>query len=151
MTEQKRSITGLLGRSLWVIIAFGLSVFLAFIVLVILGSYSASEELREGYQPDGEMGPIVDILSMLFGGASFLMVVTPILTFMPAVLAVIVAEVIQVRNILYYLVAGGLSVAALPLLASTGDTGFNLHTLTIFATAGFCGGLLYWLMAGRNA
>ncbi len=151
MIEQKRTIAGLLGRTIWVIIAFGLAVALALIILLVLGSYSMGEELRGDYQPGDNMGYIVNLLSLLFGGASFLMVVTPVLTILPALLGVIVAEVIQVRNALYYLVTGGLSVAALPLLASTGDTGFNLQALTMFATAGFAGGLFYWLIAGRNA
>ena len=151
MSDKKRTIGGLLGRTFWVIIAFALAVALALIILLLLGSYSMGEELRGDYQPDDEMGYIVNLLSLLFGGASFLMVVTPVLTILPALLGVIVAEVIQVRSVLYYLITGGLSVAALPLLASTGDTGFNIQALTIFATAGFAGGLFYWLIAGRNA
>ncbi len=151
MTEKKRTITGLLGRTLWVIFAFCLAVSLALIILLLLGSYSMGEELRGDYQPDDDMGTIVNLISFFFGGASFLMVVTPVLSILPALLAVIIAEVIQVRNVLFYLITGGISVAALPLLASTGDTGFNLHALTIFATAGFAGGLFYWLIAGRNA
>ena len=144
-------MSGHIARALLVIIAFALAVVLALAVLMLLGSYSMGDELRDGYQPDDEMGMIVNLLSMLFGGASFLMVVTPTLTILPALVAVIVGEVIQVRNALYYIIAGGLSVAALPLLASPGDTSFNPHYLAIFATAGFTGGLFYWLLAGRKA
>lgn len=151
MTEKKRTIAGLLGRSLMVIVAFTLAALLAAIVLMLLGSYSMGEELRDGYQPDGEMAGLVSLLSMVFGGASFLMFVTPTLTILPALVAVIVAEVIQVRSLLYYLIAGGLSVTALPLLASPENSIYNPHYLAIFATAGFVGGMFYWLMAGRNA
>ncbi len=151
MTETKRSIAGLLARALMVAIAFVLAVAVAAIVLMLLGSWTMGDELREGYSPDGEMAVLVGFLSLLFGGASFLMFVTPTLTILPALVAVIIAEVVQVRNILYYLVAGGLSVAALPLLASPEGTSFNPQYLAIFATAGFCGGLFYWLLAGRNA
>ena len=151
MTEKKRTIAGLLGRTFWVIIAFGLAVLLALVILLMLGSYSMGEELRDGYQRDDEFGGIVKLVSMLFGGASFLIVVTPILTLLPALLAVIVAEVIQVRSPLYYIIAGGLALTALPVLASGADVSFNTHSLTIFATAGFSGGLFYWLLAGRNA
>ena len=151
MIDKKRSIGGLFARALMVIIAFTLAVLLATIVLMLIGSYSMGEQLRDGYQPDGDMGMIVNVLSMLFGGASFLMVVTPTLTILPALLAVIIGEVVQIRSALFYIVAGGLAVAALPILASPLDAAFNTHYLAIFATAGFSGGLLYWLMAGRNA
>ena len=151
MTDKNRSIGGLLARTLMVIIAFALAVLAATIVLMVLGSYTMGEELRDGYQPDGEMALIVNVLSMLFGSTSFLMVVTPTLTILPALLAVIIAEVAQIRSALYYIIAGGLAVVALPVFSSPGDAAFNTHFLTIFATAGFAGGLLYWLMAGRNA
>jgi hypothetical protein len=151
MSKNNRTLFGQFARALMVIIAFTLAVLLALIVLLALGTYSMGDELRDGYQPADEMGLVVNVLSMLFGGASFLMVVTPILTILPAFFAVIVAEVVQIRSVLYYTLAGGLSVAVLPILASPAETGFNSHYLAIFATAGFAGGWAYWLMAGRNA
>ncbi len=146
-----RSLSGYILRSVVVIIAFALALLLSMIVLMVLGSYSMGEELRNGVQPDDQLGVLVNILSMLFGGASFLMVVAPILTILPALLAVIIAEVAQIRSSLYYIVAGGLSVAVLPVLASDSGTAFNAQSLTVFATAGFVGGLVYWLLAGRKA
>jgi hypothetical protein len=61
----------------------------------------------------------------------------------------------RVRSWLYYVLAGGLSLAATPILAApeTAELSSILasHTMTIFATAGFAGGLLYWLLAGARA
>ena len=151
ITDKKRSPASLLARGLWVIISFTLAVGLALLLLVVLGGNVMGNELREGYQPEGELGTLVDILSMLFGGASFLIVLTPTLSLLPALIAVIIGEVAQLRSALYYIVAGGLAVVALPLLGSPADTSFDTQFLTIFATAGFAGGLLYWLLAGRNA
>jgi len=50
---------------------------------------------------------------------------------------------------------GGAALAAVPLLARVQQSGaFAMpeHTVwQVFATAGFAGGLVYWLIAGRNA
>ena len=151
MQPKNRTLAGHLGRALVVFMSFALAVLVALTVLLIIGSYSMGEELRDGYEATDEMGVIVNILSMLFGGASFLMVVTPILSIIPALLAAIIAEVVQIRALLYYLVAGGLAVTALPIIASPAQTSFDASNLAIFATAGFAGGLVYWLLAGRNA
>ena len=150
MTDQKRTIAGLFGRILWIIIAFCLAALIALLVLLVLGSIAMGEELRNGYLPGGDAEQIVGFLSLLIGGGSFLLVVAPALGILPALLAIIVAEVARIRNILYYIVAGGLSLAVLPVLASSGEVSLDAHSLAIFATAGFSGGLAYWLMAGRN-
>jgi hypothetical protein len=56
---------------------------------------------------------------------------------------------------MYYVLAGGAAMAAIPILAS--PRGDQLPAIpagqymTIFAAAGFVGGFVYWLLAGRNA
>ena len=64
---------------------------------------------------------------------------------------------------MYYVLAGGAALLAVPLLArAPGDlvvAPAELSTvalpsgqyMTIFAAAGFVGGFVYWLLAGRNA
>ena len=149
--DKKRSMAGLLARGIWVIIAFVLALGLALLLLAVLGSYTMAQELQDGYRPQGELGTLVELLSLLFGSASFLMVVTPILSLLPALVAVMIGEVVQLRSALYYIVAGGLSLVALPILGSPVHTPFDTQFLAIFASAGFAGGLFYWLLAGRNA
>jgi hypothetical protein len=87
---------------------------------------------------------------MLFAGT-----VGPALTALPALIAVVAGEVLRVRSWMYYVLAGGLSLAAIPILAApeTAELSSILasHAMTIFATAGFAGGLLYWLLAGARA
>ena len=64
-------------------------------------------------------------------------------------------EALRIRSWMYYVLAGGAAMAAIPVLAS--QRGGDLAALpagqymTIFAAAGFAGGLVYWLLAGRNA
>ncbi len=149
--EKKRSAAGLLGRGIWVLMAFVLALGVSALLLAVMGSFTMAEELRDGYAPQGELGTLVQLLSLLFGGASFLIVTTPILSVLPALVAVLVGEVIQLRSVLYYIVAGGLSLVALPILGSPNNTPFDTQFLAIFATAGFAGGGFYWLLAGRNA
>ncbi|MDX2155539.1 MAG: hypothetical protein SFW09_03430 [Hyphomicrobiaceae bacterium] len=77
-------------------------------------------------------------------------------TVVPSILVVIVGEVARIRSGLYYVLGGGMALAVLPLLAGTGTIGSGeiaglSASWPVFATAGFAGGLVYWLLAGRNA
>jgi hypothetical protein len=76
-------------------------------------------------------------------------------TLAPPLLLVVVGEVARIRSSIYYIVGGGASLAALPLLARSGSLGTALAEIgliwQVFATAGFVGGFVYWLIAGRSA
>jgi hypothetical protein len=56
---------------------------------------------------------------------------------------------------MYYVLAGGAAMAAIPVLASPRSEQLPAlpagQYMTIFAAAGFVGGFVYWLLAGRNA
>jgi len=56
---------------------------------------------------------------------------------------------------LYYLGGGGAALAAIPLLSHFGQSATfvlpNPAVWQVFATAGFAGGFIYWLLAGRRA
>jgi H+/Cl- antiporter ClcA len=78
--------------------------------------------------------------------------------FVPAVLLIVVAEVMRLRNLLYYAAAG--AVVGLTSffgsnvelrLENTTDVTPVFHPLQLAAAAGIVGGLAYWLLAGRNA
>ena len=77
------------------------------------------------------------------------------ITVIPALLMVIVGEIARIRSLAYYVGGGGLALAAIPLLARYGQGGAiaspDALVWQVFATAGFAGGLGYWLIAGRNA
>lgn len=77
------------------------------------------------------------------------------ITVIPALLMVIVGEIARIRSIIYYVAGGGLALAAIPLLARFGQAGAinapEAVVWQVFATAGFAGGFVYWLIAGRNA
>ena len=77
------------------------------------------------------------------------------ITIIPALLMVVVGEVARIRSFAYYVVGGGIALAAIPLLARYGQSGTidapEALVWQVFATAGFAGGFMYWLIAGRNA
>jgi len=73
----------------------------------------------------------------------------------PPILVIIIGEVARIRASTFYMVGGGASLAALPLLVRSGSFGADLANIgliwQVFATAGFVGGFVYWLVAGRSA
>ena len=78
--------------------------------------------------------------------------------FVPAVLLVVVAEVVRLRSLLYYAAAGAVVGLASYFgsnvelrLENTTDVSPAFHPLQLAAAAGIVGGLAYWLLAGRNA
>ena len=74
---------------------------------------------------------------------------------MPALLLVIIGEVARIRGALYYVIGGGAALAVVPLLARLGQPARVLElspvVWQVLATAGFAGGFVYWLLAGRRA
>ncbi|MGQ0671633.1 MAG: hypothetical protein ACT4N2_01965 [Hyphomicrobium sp.] len=80
------------------------------------------------------------------------------LSILPMLAVVIIGEVARIRSWLYYMIGGGVSLAVLPLLARIGQSGVEAAATAppatlwqVLATAGFVGGLVYWLIAGRTA
>ena len=147
----------MIGRLIWrglvVVVAFCVAVAVALVVLFALGAMWAGEELRAAAPPGDPIFAAEG--AAVFGVVLFAATVAPALTALPGLLAVIVGEVLRVRSWLYYVLAGGAALVAIPLLASASADGAfeSLHGayMTIFATAGFAGGFIYWLLAGARA
>lgn len=76
-------------------------------------------------------------------------------TILPVLALVIVGEVARIRSWLYYMAGGGAALAVVPLLARIGHADAAAlppaALWQVLATAGFAGGLVYWLVAGRRA
>jgi hypothetical protein len=76
-------------------------------------------------------------------------------TLVPALLVVIVGEAARIRSAVYYVVGGGAALAVVPLLLRIGQPGSAMELSStvwqVLATAGFAGGFVYWLLAGRTA
>jgi hypothetical protein len=142
------TVVGTIGRMIVVPIAFVLALIAAGFVFLTLGLETVTTELnREEFSPEGLRSAYV-VMSQGF-------VVASAMSLVPALLFVIIGEVARIRSLLYYMAAGGASLALAPVLSSY----IELNALTvpqagawqIAATAGFFGGFVYWLIAGRKA
>ncbi|HZQ14956.1 MAG TPA: hypothetical protein VFB31_19285 [Pseudolabrys sp.] len=78
--------------------------------------------------------------------------------FVPALLLIVVAEIMRLRSLLYYAAAGAVVGLTSYLgsdvelrLENTTDVTPVFHPLQLAAAAGIVAGLAYWLLAGRNA
>jgi hypothetical protein len=137
-----------LGRIIWVPLAFLVSAAVAGFVLVTLGLERVTQTLRGSGPAEDTIGSMIDLVGhgVLIASA---------FTVVPALLVVIVGEVARIRSSMYYVAGGGLAFAVVPLLARLGDGGGlampAVPVWQVFATAGFAGGLVYWLLAGRSA
>lgn len=135
-----------IGRLIWVPIAFLIAAAAAMFVLVTLGLETITHAVHN-LDSDETISAAFDVAwqsTLIATGA----------TIVPALLVVIIGEVARIRSWLYYLLGGGAALAAIPLIAriDPGTMTYSLPALWhVFATAGFAGGFVYWLLAGRNA
>lgn len=136
-------------RLLWVVLAFCVAVGIAAALLLLLGAVWVGAELRTIAPED----PVLQDAAPVFGMVLFAGTVAHALTALPALLAIVVGEALRIRAWMYYVLAGGAAVAAIPLLASPDNIAVlpSGQYMAIFAAAGFVGGFAYWLLAGRNA
>ncbi len=118
------------------------------LVLVTLGLERITQATQGRWQEGDPLNNIIDLVMqghLLVSG----------LTLIPAVAVLIIGEVARIRSMLYYVLGGGLALVAVPLLARYGEAGgiaaLPSAVWQVFATAGFAGGWVYWLLAGRNA
>ena len=138
----------MVGRLILIPVAVLLAALVSILVLVTLGLERLTQDTHVTWN-DGDM--IANLVELVTRG-QFL---ASGLTLVPVLAVVIIGEVARFRSMLYYVLGGGLTLVAVPLLARFGGTGdvSALPTVVwqVLATAGFAGGLVYWLIAGRNA
>ena len=132
--------------------SFCLAALAALAVLFALGAMWVGDELRAAAPQD----PMLHHgAAPVFGVVLFASTVAPALTSLPGLIAVVAGEVMRVRSWMYYVLAGGASLAAVPLLVGARNADLQAvassQYLTIFLAAGFAGGFIYWLLAGARA
>lgn len=135
-------------RIIVVPVAFVISALFAGLVLVTLGMERVTHAVH-GQHMD-ETDSVVAMFDLVTQGA----ILASGLTILPAFLIVLIGEVARIRSSLYYIIGGGVALVAVPLLAHFGSAGLVLPSPAVwqvFATAGFAGGFVYWLLAGRRA
>jgi hypothetical protein len=138
-------------RMAWVVTAFVIAALVALAVLLALGATWVGGELRAAAPND----PLLEQGWPLFGVVLFAGTVGPALTALPGLIAVVAGEVLGIRSWMYYVLAGGAALAAVPILGAPPSADLaqvaTSHAMAIFAAAGFAGGFVYWLLAGARA
>ena len=139
-------------RAVWRVIvlpiAFVLAAVATLVVIVSLGQERAVQALSARGPEKIPINAVVDLAALAMRLAS-------VYTLVPALLLVIVGEVARIRSALYYVIGGGIALAIVPMLTRVSQpmTVLELSPVVwqVLATAGFAGGFVYWLLAGRNA
>lgn len=138
----------MVGRLILIPIAFVLAAGAAAAVVVSLGLEHLTQAMH-----GQELGGTT--IETTFDVVAQLAALTSGLSIIPALAVVIAGEVGKIRSWLYYMIGGGAALACVPFLSRLGQQeAFVMPPATVWqvlATAGFAGGLVYWLIAGRNA
>ena len=111
-------ITRTILHALWAAIVFVFAVTVALGVLFMLGAAWVGDELRAAAPHDPMLRHGA---ASVFGMVLFVGTVTPALTVLPAAIAAIAGEALRIRSWMYYVLAGGAAMAAIPVLASPAE------------------------------
>ena len=137
-----------LGRIILLPIAFVLAAMATLFVVFYVGQGPVVQAISTRRPDELPVEAILDMVGMALRFAT-------VHTLVPALLLVIVGEVARIRSAVYYIVGGGVALAVVPLLTRMGQptTAVELSPVVwqVLATAGFAGGFVYWLLAGRTA
>jgi hypothetical protein len=146
-------IWSMLRRVAAVLFGFILAVIGATVTLFMLGAHWAAGEVT-AYAPDNA-DEISQTLNEWLGVVAFFLTVAPVMTLLPALAVVAAGEIARVRSVLYYILGGGIAAAVMPVIMAPPEVAaspsYSAQYFAIIATAGFVGGLVYWLVTGRNA
>jgi hypothetical protein len=137
-----------LGRIIMVPLAFILAALTTLFVILSLGQERVVQAMTGRGPDEATIGAAFDLLGLAVALVS-------VQTLLPALLLIIVGEVGRIRSAMYYVIGGGAALALVPLLSRLGEPsavlGLASAVWQVLATAGFAGGFVYWLLAGRNA
>ena len=137
-----------LGRIILLPIAFVLAAVATLFVVLSLGQERVVQAIGTRAPDQVPIDALLDIVGLALRFAT-------VHTLVPALLLVIVGEVARIRSAVYYIVGGGVALAVVPLLTRIGQPATVLElspaVWQVLATAGFAGGFVYWLLAGRTA
>lgn len=146
-------ISATVNRTLVVLLAFFAAVLGGAVTLFVVGSRWAAQEVATQMPEQADEGS--RFFGEVLGMFAFLFTVGPVLTLLPAVVVVVLGEVARIRSLLFYVVAGGMAAAAMPIISSHPEAAeaatYNAPYVSIMATAGFAAGFIYWLIAGRES
>ncbi|MGJ5177959.1 hypothetical protein ACQR16_27155 [Bradyrhizobium oligotrophicum] len=137
----------LIGRLIVIAFAFLVACFVAGLVVVTAILFPEFSDLGSGPIDQGAFEVVIGFGFIFVSGFALI----------PALLIALVTEAFSIRSVLAYAIGGGVVGAAcyLGLIPFDPETfrfeGIVRRQLEILTGAGILGGLIYWLIAGRNA
>ncbi|MGJ4963740.1 hypothetical protein [Bradyrhizobium sp. HKCCYLRH3061] len=137
----------LIGRLVVIAFAFFAACFLAGLIVVTAILFPEFSDLGNGPIDQGAFEVIIGFGFIFVSGFALI----------PALLIALITEAFSIRSVLAYAIGGGVVGAAcyLGLVPFDPETfhfeGIVRRHLEILTGAGIVGGLVYWLIAGRNA
>lgn len=138
-------------RLVWLPLALACAALAAIAVIVTLGQERVVQWLAQS-RSGSERDEIGDLILVARAGLDLLRQLASGFTVLPVLALVVAGEVARIRSPLYYVGGGGAVLAVIPLLARAGaEAGPSPIVWQVLATAGFVGGFVYWLLAGRKA
>lgn len=146
-----------MGRLLARAIMVPLGMLLGFIAGLIVLAVFGIEPFLKSLVPvgDGTVSGTLDTIDRVIDTVLRASVTATTLTVIPALVAIIAGEIMSIRSFTYYVVVCGLAAVAGPWITSGMAEGTEAlplaETWALLATAGFTGGAVYWLLAGRWA
>jgi len=137
----------LIGRLLVILIGFLVASLVGGLIIVVALLFPALSDLSAGLIDDGTFDVLLGFGFIFFSGYALL----------PALIIVVITEAFCIRSALAYAVGGGLVGLACYLGLVPFDTttlqfdGIVRRHLEIMTGAGIVAGVIYWMIAGRNA
>jgi len=137
----------LIGRLIVIFFAFLAACFVAGTIVVVALLFPEFSDLGPGFVDQGTLNIVLGFGFIFISGFALL----------PAMLVALITEAFSIRGILTYAVGGAVVGAAcyLGLVPFDPDTlrfeGIVRRHLEIMTGAGIVAGLVYWMIAGRNA
>lgn len=137
----------MIGRLFAIAVGFLFACFIAGLIVVIAILFPEFSDLGDGPIDQGALNVLIGFGFIFVSGFALV----------PAMLIALITEAFAIRSVLAYAIGGGAVGAAcyLGLLPFDPDTfrfdGIVRRHLEIMTGAGIVGGLVYWLIAGRNA
>ncbi len=137
----------LIGRLFAIVFGFIAACFVAGLIVVIAILFPEFSDLGEGPIDQGALNVVIGFGFIFVSGFAL----------MPALLIALITEVFSIRAVLAYAIGGGLVGLAcyLGLIPFDPETlhfeGIVRRHLEIMTGAGIVGGVIYWMIAGRNA
>jgi MFS family permease len=137
----------LIGRLFAIVFGFAAACFVAGLIVVIAILFPEFSDLGDGPIDQGALNVVIGFGFIFVSGFAL----------MPALLIALITETFSIRSVLAYAIGGGVVGLAcyLGLIPFDPETfhfeGIVRRHLEIMTGAGIVGGVIYWMIAGRNA